>query len=188
MGEGRGRLSSLDLLPDEARDDIVWAMAELNQRKRTQADILLELNDRLAVKGCEAISKSAFNRKAMRIAAYSRRISESRALFEGIAPQFTPEKVDETNIVIGEMIKVLIAEMLDAEAGDFETKDALHLAGAYVKAIQGQKISSERKSKLAAEFSQKIGEAAKTVEKAKGITAGTRQKIMEQLGVIQKAI
>jgi hypothetical protein len=188
MGEGRGRLSSLDLLPDEAQDDIVWAMAELNQRKRTQADILFELNDRLAVKGCEAISKSAFNRKAMRIAAYSRRISESRALFEGIAPQFTPERVDETNIVIGEMIKVLIAEMLDADAGAFAPKDAMNLAQAYVKAIQGQAISSERKRRLAAEFSQKIGEAAKTVEKAKGITAGTRQKIMEQLGVIQKAI
>lgn len=188
MGDGRGRLSSLDLLPDEAQEDILWAMTELNQRKRSQADILFDLNDRLAAKGLGPISKSAFNRKSMRIAAYSRRIVESRALFEGIAPQFTPEKVDETNIVIGEMIKVLIAEMLDAEAGDFATKDALHLAGAYVKAIQGQKISSERKSKLAAEFAQKIGEAAATVEKAKGITAETRQQIMEQLGIIQKAI
>ena len=93
MADGRGRLSSIDLLPDEAQDDIVWAMAELNQRKRSQADILFELNDRLAVKGCEAISKSAFNRKSMRVAAYSRRINESRALFEGIAPQFTPDKV-----------------------------------------------------------------------------------------------
>ncbi len=188
MADGRGRLSSIDLLPDEAQDDIVWAMGELNQRKRSQADILFELNDRLAVKGCEPVSKSAFNRKSMRVAAYSRRISESRALFEGIAPQFTPDKVDETNIVIGEMIKVLIAEMLDAEAGDFESKDAMHLASAYVKAIQGQNLSSERKRKLAAEFAQKIGEAAATVEKAKGITADTRKKIMEQLGVIQKAV
>jgi transcriptional regulator of met regulon len=188
MADGRGRLSSIDLLPDEAQDDIVWAMAELNQRKRSQADILFELNDRLAVKGCEAISKSAFNRKSMRVAAYSRRINESRALFEGIAPQFTPDKVDETNIVIGEMIKVLIAEMLDAEAGAFETKDAMHLASAYVKAIQGQNLSSERKRKLQAEFADKIGEAAKTVEKAKGITADTRKKIMEQLGIIQKAV
>ena len=64
----RGRLSSLDLSPEEGHDDIVWAMAQLNERKRSQEDIRFELNDRLAVKGIDAISKSAFNRRAVRIA------------------------------------------------------------------------------------------------------------------------
>lgn len=30
--KGRGRLSSLDLIPDEGRDDILWALEELNRR------------------------------------------------------------------------------------------------------------------------------------------------------------
>lgn len=46
MAEKRGQLSSLDLLPDEAQDDLVWAIGELNRRQRTQTDILFEFNDR----------------------------------------------------------------------------------------------------------------------------------------------
>lgn len=188
MGDGRGRLSSIDLIPDEGQDLIVWAMAELNKRKRTQADILFELNDQLEARGLEAISKSAFNRKAMRVANQARRISESRALFEGIAPQFTPEKVDETNIVIGELIKVLITEMLDRDQQSFSPKGAMEIATAYKTAIQGQAISSERKRRLEVEFAAKVGEAVDKVSKAKGITADTRHKIMEQLGIIQRAV
>ena len=80
MAEGRGRLSSIDLLPEEAQDDILWALGELNQRQRTQADILFELNDRLEAKGFEAISKSAFNRNSTKLAARSRRIAERQQI------------------------------------------------------------------------------------------------------------
>ena len=76
----RGRLSSLDLLPEDCTDDVVWAMGELNARKRSQADILFELNDRLAVKGCDIISKSAFNRRAVRVALIQARREEDAAL------------------------------------------------------------------------------------------------------------
>ncbi|TCO12429.1 phage protein Gp27 family protein [Camelimonas lactis] len=177
----RGRLSSLDLIPDEGQDDIVWAMAELNQRQRTQADILFELNDRLAVKGIEPLSRSAFNRASMRAANAARRISESRALFEGIAPQFTPEKVDETNVVIGELIKILITEMLDADASTFSPKGAAELASAYVRAIQGQTISADRKRKLEDEFRRKAAAAVDKLSNVKGITQETREMFMRDL-------
>lgn len=49
----RRRLSSIDMLPEEAADDIVWATQQLAQRTRTQQDILFELNDRLEAKGIE---------------------------------------------------------------------------------------------------------------------------------------
>lgn len=186
MADGRGRLSSIDLLPDEAEDDLFWAMAELNRRKRSQADILIELNDRLAVKGCEPISRSAFNRKAVRVAQAARRIAESRALFEGLAPQFTPERVDETNVVIGELIKVLITELLDRPEGAFSPKGAMEIANAYKTAIQGQAISSERKRRLEAEFAAKVSSAVEKVAKVRGITAEARDQIMEQLGVIRQ--
>lgn len=184
---GRGRLSSLDLAPEEAQDDIVWAMGELNQRKRTQADILFELNERLAVKGVEAISKSAFNRKAMRVASAALRLSERRALFEGLAPQFTPERMSEADIVIGELIKTLITEMLDADAGTFEPKGVMELSRAYKHAIEGQHISGDAKRRALADMGKKLQGAVETVAKEKGITAATRSKIMEQLGVIQRS-
>lgn len=186
MADGRGRLSSIDLLPDEAQDEIVWAMGELNKRKRTQADILFELNDKLAVKGIDAISKSAFNRKAIRIASAARKIAERRALFEGIAPQFTPDRIAEADVVIGELIKILITELLDRDANEFDAKGAMELSRAYKHTIEGQRLSGDAKRRALADFDKKIAGAVDTVSKAKGITADTRHKIMEQLGVVQK--
>lgn len=186
MAEGRGRLSSIDLLPDEAQDDLLWAMGELNARKRTQADILSELNGRLGDKGVELISKSAFNRKAVRIASASRKIAERRALFEGIAPQFTPDKIAEADVVIGELIKILITELLDRDANEFDPKGAMELSRAYKHTIEGQRLSGDAKRRALADFDKKIGAAVETVSKAKGITADARHMIMEQLGVIQK--
>jgi hypothetical protein len=184
---GRGRLSSLDLAPEEAQDDIIWAMGELNQRSRTQADILSELNGRLADKGCPLISKSAFNRKAMRVAAAAARLSERRALFEGLAPQFTAERMDEANVVIGELIKTLITEMLDADAGSFTPKGAMELARALKHSVEAQTISSEAKRRALDAASRQVGAAVDKVAREKGITAETRARIMEQLGVIQRA-
>jgi hypothetical protein len=184
---GRGRLSSLDMAPDEAQDDIFWAMGELNARKRTQAEILSDLNGRLADKNCPLISKSAFNRKAMRVAAAAARLSERRALFEGLAPQFTAERMDEANVVIGELIKTLITEMLDADAGTFTPKGAMELARALKHSVEAQTISSEAKRRALDAASRKVGEAVEKVAKEKGITAETRAKIMEQLGVIRRS-
>jgi len=186
MAEGRGRLSSLDLLPEEAQDDIVWAMGELNKRKRTQAEILADLNGRLADKGLDLISKSAFNRRSIRVAAAAKKIAERRALFEGLAPQFTPEKISEADVVIGELIKTLITELLDREANEFDPKGAMELARAYKHTIEGQRLSGDAKRRALAEFDAKVGKAVETVSSAKGLTAATRTKIMEQLGVIQK--
>lgn len=186
--DGRGRLASIDLVPEEAQDDIAWAMGELNKRSRTQADILFELNDRLAAKGVDPVSKSAFNRRAVRVANAARRLAESRALFEGIAPQFTPERIDETNIVIGELIKMLIAEMLDSDASAFTPKNSMEMARAYLATIQGQKLSAERRTKLAAEFEKKAGEAIAKVGRAKGLTQETVDTLRaEILGVRKEA-
>lgn len=161
--EGRGTLSSMDLVPDVARDDILWALAELNKRERSQADILFELNDRLEVHGVPPISKSSFNRRSMRMAVASKRIQEQREVFAGIANQFTPESVDQGNLVLGQMIKTLIAEILDNP--DLPPKDALSLARAYREIIQGQKTSTDHRQKLNDEAVKQaesaVGEAVK---------------------------
>ncbi|MBY6244120.1 phage protein Gp27 family protein, partial [Methylosinus sp. Sm6] len=164
--EGRGRLSSIDTLPEEAQEDIAWAMGELNRRQRTQAEILSDLNGRLADKNLPLISRSAFNRRSMRVANAARRIAEGRALFEGIAPQFTPERVDESNIVIGELIKMLIAELLDDGAEALTPKNSMEMARAYLATIQGQKLSAERRTKLVEQFKKEAGEQIAKVGKA----------------------
>lgn len=176
---GRGRLSSLDLIPDEGRDDVMWALEELNRRERTQADILFELNDRLAVKGIDPISKSAFNRTAVRTAAASRRIAEARAVFAGIAPQFTPESIDENSIVLGEVIKTLIMELIDEPRQT--PKGAMELARAFLATIQAQRLSSDRRQRLEAELASRAGAAVDRVAEARGLTAETVDAIKAQI-------
>jgi hypothetical protein len=182
--EGRGRLSTLDLVPEEGQDDIVWALAELNKRQRTQSDILFEMNDRLEAKGLEPISRSSFNRRAVRLAAASRRLEEARYMFAGLADQFTPDKVDEGNIGLGEVIKTLIFELLDADIRH-DPKGAMELARAYLATIQGQKISSERRQKLTKEYAEKTSAAVDQVARAKGLTADTVEAIKAQILGVQ---
>ena len=176
---GRGRLSSLDLIPDEGRDDVLWALEELNKRERTQADILFELNDRLEAKGIEGISKSAFNRKAVRVSAAARRISEARAVFAGIADQFTPGEADANNFALGEVIKTLILELLD-EPGH-SPKGAMELARAFLATIQAQNLSTARKLKLEAEMKAQAAKAIDQVAGEKGITRETAEAIKAQI-------
>jgi hypothetical protein len=166
MKRPSGRLSSIDLVPEHAQDEIVWAIGELNQRNRTQADILLELNDRLVTKGVEPISSSAFNRKALKLRAAQIRLDEARHIFTGIAPQFTPEKVDENSIVLGEFIKMLVFELAQADVQS--PKGAMELARAFHDTIKGQAMSSARraqieaaKTKLVQSAEAAIGAAAK---------------------------
>lgn len=179
MRQGRGRLSSLDLIPEEGQDDVLWALGELNERRRTQADILFELNDRLAVKGIDPVSRSAFNRTAVRTAAAARRVAEARAVFAGIAPQFTPERIDENNIALGEVIKMLILELTDSP--NQTPKGAMELARAFLATIQGQKISSDRRSRLEAELKQQAAKAVDKVAERKGLTADTVSAIKAQI-------
>lgn len=184
--ETRGRLSSLDLLPDEAQDDLVWALGELNARQRTQADILFDLNDRLAVKGVEPVSKSAFNRKAVRIARQQKRREEAREIYASLASDLDASKIDEASVVVGEMIKTLIVEMLDADGAQMTSTGAMELAQAYVKAIQGQKMSADLRKQREKEFEAKAATAIEKVAKARGLAADTVADIKAQILGIKK--
>ena len=170
---GRGRLSSIDLLPEEASDDIVWACEQLALRSRSQTDILFELNDRLEAKGIEPISRSAFNRKALRLAAAQRRMGEARAMFEGLASQFTAADVDENTVILGEFIKTLIVELVDDQSGKKGPKEAMELARAFQATVAAQKISTDRRQKLEAELKQAAVTTIETVAKRQGLTKET---------------
>lgn len=181
---GRGRLSSIDLLPEEAGDDIVWACQQLAARDRPQSDILFGLNDRLEAKGLEPISRSAFNRKAMRLAAAQRRMSEARAMFEGLSSQFTAADVDDNTVILGEFIKTLIVELVDDQAGNKTPKEAMELARAFHATVAAQKISTDRRQKLEAEFKTAAVQTIETVAKRQGLTRETVDSLRaEFLGI-----
>lgn len=183
--QSRGRLSSMDLIPEEGQEDITWAVGELNKGTRTQRDILFELNDRLDAKGIDPISPSAFNRKSTKLAAMSNRLNEARHIFSGLAPQFTAEKVDDNNVVLGEVIKLLIFELVQ-DPGSVDTKGAQELARAYLAAIQGQKLSGERRAALEERFKKQAADAIDKVAKARGLSQDVAEDMRAGLFGITK--
>ncbi len=191
MAKGRGRLSSLDVIPEEGQEDIRWAYAELNKRERTAADILVELNGRLVDKGLAdfIISKSAFNRRSVAIARAGERIKMSRAIFSGIADHLTPENIDQGNVALGEFIKALIAELVSESEGDLSPKEVMELARGFGAVVLAQKVSHDRKSKAGKEIAARVDEAAKEagkIARKAGLSAETVDALKAQILGIRK--
>lgn len=182
--DGRGKLSSLELMPDEAGDDIRWALGELNKRQRTQADILFELNDRLAVIGLGPVSKSAFNRASMRLSDRARRIAERQQIYAGVAESLTPEAVAKNDLILGEFLKTLIDELLDSD--EVSPKGAMELSRAYRDVIHGQHQSARATAEAEAKLAKRTAAAIDAVAKVKGLTADTVTEIKSRILGVQK--
>jgi len=180
MSRGRGRISSIDRLPEAAADDIVWVNQQLYQRTRDGQDILAEFNERLAAKGLGPISPAAFSRKSTRLAAAQRRMQEARAMFAGLSDEFTAGDVDDNTLILGEFIKALIQELVDDQAGMKSPKEAMELAKAYQATVSAQKMSSDRRLKLEAELQDKTDAAVEKVAQA-ATEAGLSAAVIEQL-------
>lgn len=177
---GRGRLNSLELLPEEAQDDVIWAVGQLNERRRSTADILFELNDRLEVKGIQPISKSAFYRRSARLAKRVMQLEERRYIYAGIAEKLTPEEVGRNDVVLGEFLKALIDDLLDKEGTD--SKSAMELARAYKDTVVAQRHSAEHRRKAEEEAKAKL---LKAVDQATGAATGEGDK-PDGMAVIKK--
>lgn len=167
--KGRGRLSSIDLLPPEADPDIQWAVEQLAARQRTQADILFEFNDRLAVIGCEPISSSAFNRYSTRRAATLRKLAETREIAAAVTETLGPERGDDVTVMIVQLLKETIHAVL--EGGNISTKGVMELGRALQSAVSAQKLSSDTARALTADTRDQLDKATKVA--AEGIAAAS---------------
>ncbi len=176
-------LSALDLLPEDCQDDVVWALTALNGRERTQSDILFELNDRLAVKGQGPISKSAFSRRSVRLKRRADRLAERNAIYAGIIDSITPESMADQDIVLGELLKTLIDELIDEVKTPEDVKE---LASAYKQTVAAQHMSNNLKAKASAAAEKRLENAVMTatgeVEKA-----GHEVNAEQVLALIRKA-
>ncbi|WP_245258600.1 phage protein Gp27 family protein [Methylopila sp. M107] len=150
-------------MPEHAQDDVVWAVRELNKRTRTQADILVELNDRLAVKGVTPISPSAFNRKAVRLKALRQRIETTREVMSGIT-DLTAGDLDDHAAKLGHLMMMLIAELV-SDGEDRSSKELKEIADAFKSIVSGQKISADRRQKVEADADAKAAKTVAAVEK-----------------------
>lgn len=153
--EGRGRLSSIDLLPDEAEADIVWALEALRERSRPQIAILDEFNARLADRGIAKVSKSAFSRWSVRKAIQFRRLDEVRAITGDMVAGLGTDGAEEVTLAAAEMLKVAIFENLEV-ANDPKALQALGIT--LKNAVAAQKASAEHRKQLEARQAAKVEE------------------------------
>lgn len=170
--KGRGRLSSIDLLPDEAQPDIVWAGEELRKRDRLQKDILAEFNARIADRGLAPISVGAFSRYSTQLALTTRRMEDTHRIVKALGSRLDPASSDELTMMVTELGKVLVFELLQGagEAG-YTPKDAKELAMAARSFAQAQRVSTDRILKLEKEMEGKVEEVTTAMVKQAGLSA-----------------
>lgn len=169
--EGRGHLSSIDMLPDEAEGAIVWANEQLRERKLPSAIILTEFNERLADAGLEPISKSAWGRYAVRKAIQFRRLDEIQRMGGELARTMDAKAPDEVTVAVAELLKVAAFEIL--EEGGVTSKGVMELSRALQSAVSAQKTSAEYRERLEKEVQARLAEAAKNageIGKRKGVS------------------
>lgn len=155
--EGRGRLSSIDLLPDEAEADIVWALEQLRERTMPQVAILDEFNARLADRGLAGVSKSAFSRWSVRKALQFRRLDEVRAITSDVVTGLGTDGADQVTVAVAEMLKAAIYEALE---GTQDPKSIMELSRALGAAVSAQKHSAEHRRRLEDQVNAQVEKAA----------------------------
>ncbi|KAB2687533.1 DUF3486 family protein [Brucella tritici] len=192
---GRGRLTGLELLPEECGPVVAWAAEELKNRDRTQTEIYEEFYAKL-----EALQKeyrgeleftipsfSAFNRYSIKLAALTQRLEETREIAGSIASRFDAQASDDLTLIAAEAIKTLVFELITStgEAG-VDPKGAMQLATALRSAAQAQGVSTARRQQLDKEFGEKVTEAVQTVAKTKGISADATDEILSRILGVSK--
>lgn len=194
---GRGRISSIDKLPTWCDEATRWAFTSLKERALTQLEILDGFNERLraaawgeGITDAEAIpqiSKSAFNRRAMRLATIGRRLEETREIAAILTPKFEGETGEQITLLLAQTIKSLIFEMLenagDELKADGDTAEMLMFASRALKhAEEASRISADTKSKILKEFTEKAEKTVDAVAKAKGFSADSVATLKAALG------
>lgn len=157
--EGRGHLSSIDMLPDEAEAAIVWANEALRERKLPSAVILAEFNEKLADIGLDPISKSAWGRYAVRKAIQFRRLDEIQRMGGELARTMDTKAPDEVTVAVAELLKVAIFEIL--EDGEVSAAGIMQMSRALQSVVSAQKTSAEYRERLEKEVQARLAEAAK---------------------------
>lgn len=188
---GRGRLSAIELLPEECDDAVAWAAQELAARERTQLDIYAEFRKKLiAIQGetgaaFDVPSFSSFNRYSIKLAAMMRRIEETRSIATALTERLDAGSSDDLTVIAAEAIKTLIFEILQSAGdGGLSTKGAQELANALRAAAAAQSVSTARRQKVEAEFAEKVDEVVEKVGAEAGLSDEAIAKLRRKfLGV-----
>lgn len=184
---GRGRLSAIEQLPEEASDIVVWAANELASRERLQTDIYAEFREKLiGLQGELGLSfnipsASSFNRFSTRQAAMARRLEETREIATSLAGRFDGLGNEDLTVVIIETIKTAAYEVLDRRGeGGLKPKEINELAAAVQRIATTSRLSQQQRDV----YQRRIDEAAEAaIDKASTLAkeAGVSKDAIAQM-------
>jgi len=186
----RGRLSSIDLLPEAAEPHVALAIQELKERKKPQAQILDELNANLADHGIKPVSKSAFNRKALWLASYGEQLARAREIAAVLAEQLDNAPEGDVGLLLGETIKTLVFDVV-SEASLSDRSASMKMLATAAEALRdlerARELSVKTRAQIMRDFSRKAEDAVERVARERGLSADTVADIKRQiLGVREK--
>lgn len=184
MDRKRGRLSKIDLLPEEAWPHVKAALAALAENKRTAESIREELNGHLLAIGSDPISSSSFNRKSLQLAKIGADISRAREMAAVFAEKLDDMPEGDVGMLINEMCKIILYNMTaEISADDLETSAKMmkEISLSVYRLEQAGSISSKRRSEIEARARSKATEAVQTVAKERGISNDTAQAIIDKV-------
>lgn len=173
--EGRGWLSTIETLPEEADEHIAWANAQLREREMPQTEILREFNARLADLGIKGVSKSAFSRYSVRLAVELRKMDASRRITDEVLARMAPGDRSDAMIAATELLKVRVLEMVTAQEEpdpkliNIASLAMQRLSATALREAQGQRLDrkEEREAEAAAqETAEKVEEIAEEARTA----------------------
>lgn len=180
----RGRLSKVDLLPEEAWPFIKQAYQALYERKREAEDIRQELNNHLLAIGCEPISRSGFNRKSLALAKIGSEIAQAREMAKIFAEKLNDMPEGDVGMLINEMCKAIIYNITQDAATldiDVSAKMMKEISLAVYRLEQAGAISTKRRAAIVDRAKQEAGEAVKEVAKAKGLSDAVAQELLSKV-------
>jgi response regulator RpfG family c-di-GMP phosphodiesterase len=180
----RGRLSSIDLLPEQAEPHVLAALKALRERKKPQQIILAELNAALADYGIKPISRSAFNRKALWLAAYGRQLEHAREIAAVVAEKLEEAPAGDVGLLLGETLKTIIFDVLSEASLSDESASMKMLAQASIalrNLEQARRMSVQTRQKIMTDFVRRAGEVVEKVAEQRGLTAETVDVIKAQI-------
>jgi len=162
--QGRGRLSRLDMLPEDAQPDLVWLNQKLRAGKRHQIELLDVFNGRLAALGIEPISKSSFSRYSVRKAMQFRELDETMRMSAELVDMLGVDSADKATIALAEMIKMSAVKLIESEGGRLAAKDLMELARANQAAVGAQKQSADYRRTLEEEHRKRLAQTLDQIE------------------------
>lgn len=160
--QGRGRRSSIDLLPEDIRIKLNEA---LRDRRLTQRQILKSINGLLEERGENLLTKSSVNRYSMQIEEKGAMMRQAREAADALVGGLSEQKGTDLGRAVTELIKTFTFDIMmkgqDGEGAPIDVDTLNTLALITQRIERASKISLDRESQMRQQI---LEEAAETVE------------------------